>query len=304
MEHSGRIRRHGALRETGIDRFVGIAVNAFSVLILLGVLYPLYFIVIASFSDSDMVNMGKVLLYPRGFSLYGYGKIMEDTRIWTGYGNTLLYTACGTLINMVCTTTAAYALSRREFVARRAINGLFVFTMFFNGGLVPTYMLISKLGLVNNRLVMMLPFCVNVFNMIILRTSFEALPNDLYEASALDGCSHLRYFLTIVLPLSRAVLSVITLYYVVGHWNNFFSALLYLNKPALTPLQIILRDILLSNQVFTEGASAGTGTSYAQRYADQVKYGVIIVSTLPILVIYPFIQKYFEKGVMIGAMKG
>ncbi len=292
------------LRETGFDRLLGIAVNLLCFLILLGVIYPLYFVIIASFSDSDMVNMGKVLLYPRGFSTYGYGEIMKDQRIWSGYGNTLIYTIGGTAINMVFTAMAAYALSRKEFVARRVVNALFVFTMFFGGGMVPTYMLISKLGLVNNRLVMMLPFCVNVFNMIIVRTAFEAIPPDLYEASALDGCSHASYFLRIVLPLSKAVLSVVMLYYMVGHWNDFFSALLYLNKPGLSPLQVVLRDILLSNQVFTQGASAGTGTSYAQRYADQVKYGVIIVSTLPILMIYPFIQKYFEKGVMIGAVKG
>lgn len=297
-------RRENTLRETRFDRGVNIAVHILCILVMLIVLYPLYFIVIASFSDSDLVNTGQVLFYPKGFSAYGYGKIWEDHRIWTGYMNTLIYTAFGTIINIVATATAAYTLSRREFVARRFINGAFVFTMFFGGGMVPTYMLISKLGLINNRLVMMIPFCVNVFNLIILRTSFEALPKDLYEASALDGCSHFQYFLRIALPLTRATLSVITLYYMVAHWNDFFNALLYLNKSGLAPLQLILRDILLSNQVFTQGSSAGTGNSYAQRYADQVKYVVIIVSTAPIIVIYPFVQKYFEKGVMIGAIKG
>lgn len=293
------------LRESGIDRLVSIVVATLSIFVFLSVLYPLYFVIIASFSDSDLVNQGKVLLYPMGFSTYGYGKIMEDTRIWNGYLNTIIYTVGGTAVNMIATVTAAYALSRKEFSPRRAINALFVFTMFFSGGLVPTYMLINKMDLINNRLVMMIPFCVNVFNLIIVRTFFEnSVPAELYEASILDGCSHFQYFFRVVLPLSKAVLSVVTLYYMVGHWNDFFNALLYLNDKTLVPLQIVLRDILLSNQVFLSGATGGTGLSYAQRYADQVKYGVIIVSTLPILMVYPFIQKYFEKGVMIGALKG
>ena len=297
--------RERHLNESGVDRLVTVLVAVIGTFVFLSILYPLYFVVIASFSDSDLVNQGKVLLYPKGFSTYGYGKIMEDTRIWTGYRNTIFYTVGGTLINIVFTVTAAYALSRKEFAARKTINALFVFTMFFNGGLVPTYMLINKLGLINDPLVMMIPFCVNVFNLIIVRSFFEnSVPAELYEASVLDGCSHFQYFLRVVLPLSKAVLSVITLYYMVGHWNDFFNALLYLNNKTLVPLQIILRDILLSNQVFLSGATGGTGLSYAQRYADQVKYGVIIVSTLPILCVYPFIQKYFEKGVMIGALKG
>ena len=292
------------VRDTGFDRVFNIIVGIFCVLIFLGVAYPLYFIIIASFSDSDMVNTGQVLLYPKGFSVYGYGKVIEDFRIWRGYLNTIIYTFGGTFVSIAFTSMGAYTLSRKDFLARRVINRLFVFTMFFNGGLVPTYMLINSLGWINNRLVMIIPFCVSVFNLIIMRTSFESLPNDLYEASALDGCTHFQYFFRIALPLSKAVLSVITLYYMVGRWNDFFTPLLYLNKSELSPLQIILRDILLSNQVFTQGSSAGTGTSYAQRYADQVKYVVIIASTLPLIVIYPFIQKYFEKGVMIGALKG
>lgn len=298
MKHAFRVR------ETGFDRVFNIVIIILCTIIFLSVAYPLYFIIIASFSDSDMVNMGKVLLYPKGFSVYGYGKVIEDYRIWRGYINTMIYTFGGTAVSITFTAMGAYSLSRKEFLARKIINGLFVFTMFFNGGLVPTYMLVSSLGFVNSRLVMIIPFCVSVFNLIIVRTAFEALPEDLYEASELDGCTHFQYFFRIVLPLSKAVLSVITLYYMVGRWNDFFTPLLYLNKAELSPLQIILRDILLSNQVFLEGSSAGTGTSYAQRYADQVKYVVIIASTLPLIIIYPFVQKYFEKGVMIGALKG
>lgn len=277
-----------------------------SIFVFIIVAYPLYFIVIASFSDSTLVNQGKVILYPKGFSTYGYSKIFEDTRILTGYKNTLIYTLGGIAVNLLFTLPAAYVLSCKQFRARKFIMGAFVFTMFFNGGLIPTYMLIKELHLIDNRLVMIIPFCVNVYNLIITRTFFEhTIPDELYEAAILDGCTHFRYFNTIVVPLSKAVISVIFLYYMVGHWNDFFNALLYLNKDDKQPLQIVLRNILLSNQVFMEGAGmGGEAGGYAQRYADQVKYGVIIVSTLPILCLYPFIQKYFEEGIMIGAIKG
>lgn len=276
------------------------------VLIFIIVLYPIYFIIIASFSNSTLVAQGKVLFIPKGVSLYGYQEIFGDDRIWTGYKNTLIYSFGGTAINLLFTLPAAYVLSRKDFKPRRVIMALFVFTMFFSGGLVPTFILIKDLHLVDTVWVMMIPFCVNVFNLIICRTFFEtSIPDSLYEAAVLDGCSHFRYFSGIVLPLSKAVVSVIFLYYLVGHWNDFFNPLIYLNKDSLRPLQIVLRSILLSNQALQEGSGGGAGAgSYAQQYADQVKYGTIIVSTLPMLVIYPFIQKYFEKGVMIGAVKG
>jgi putative aldouronate transport system permease protein len=268
--------------------------------------YPLYFIVIASISDSTLVSTGKVLLVPRGISFFGYSEIFQDSRIWTGYRNTLFYTIFGTLVNLLFTLPAAYVLSRREFRARRFIMFAFVFTMFFNGGLIPTYLLMKDLGIINTIWVFIFPFCVNVYYLIIARTFFEtSLPAELYEAAQIDGCSHFKYFLTVALPLSKAMISVIGLYYLVGHWNDFFTALIYIRNNDLQPLQIILRDILLSNQVFQQGAGAGGDAGgYAQRYADQIKYGVIIVSTLPILVLFPFLQKYFEKGVMIGSIKG
>lgn len=199
-------------------------------------------------------------------------------------------------------------LSRKTFRARKIIMKLFVFTMYFNGGMIPTYMLIKDVGLLNSPLVMIIYGAVNVYNLIITRTFFEtSIPDELYEAATLDGCSHFRYFGTIVLPLSKAVIAVIMLYYLVGHWNDFFNALLYINSDAYQPLQIVLRNILLLNQAMagTTGSTAGAGAgAYAQQYADQIKFGVIIVSTLPVLCVYPFIQKYFEKGVMIGAVKG
>ena len=199
---------------------------------------------------------------------------------------------------------AAYALSRRNFKARNKVMFYFVFTMFFSGGLVPLYMTVSSLGLISTKTILIIFVAVNTYNLIIARTFIEnSIPEDLYEAAVLDGCSHFNYFVKVVLPLSKAVISVLILYYAVFHWNNFFNALLFNSNAKNAPLQIILREILLLNQAFSSGVGGVQG-GYAQGAADQVKYAVIIVSTLPILCVYPFIQKYFEKGVMIGAVKG
>lgn len=271
------------------------------------VAYPIYFVVIASLSSATMVNQGKVILWIKEFGTYGYQKILEDKRIWIGYRNTIFYSLVGTMINLAVTMPLAYTLSRKEFRMRRPLMAFFVFTMYFSGGIIPSYLLMQRLHLVNSVWAMMLPCALSVYNVIIARSFVETLPPDLYEAAQLDGCSHFKYFIKVVLPLSKAIISVLFLYYMVGHWNDFFSALMYINNDELKPLQIILRDILISNQAFAKGAGIGSGMmggSYAQDYADQIKFAVIIVSTLPILCIYPFIQKYFEKGVMIGAVKG
>ncbi len=285
-----------------------IVVTVITVSAFLFVLYPIYFVVIASFSDSTLVNQGQVILYPKGVSLYGYSQIFKKPEIWVGYKNTIIYSFFGTIFNLTVTLPAAYVLSRKDFAARGIVMKLFVITMYFNGGMIPTYMLIKDVGLLDSPLVMIIFGAVNVYNLIITRTFFEtSIPDELYEAAALDGCSHFRYFSTVVLPLSKAVIAVIMLYYLVGHWNDFFSALLYLNSDKYQPLQIVLRNILLLNQAMagTTGASAGAGAgAYAQQFADQIKFVVIIVSTVPVLCVYPFIQKYFEKGVMIGAVKG
>ncbi|WP_026486273.1 carbohydrate ABC transporter permease [Caldanaerobius polysaccharolyticus] len=288
------------------DVIFDIIVYGLCILIFIVIAYPCYFIVIASVSNANLVATGQVTLYPKGFSLYGYKQIFQDGRIWIGYKNTIIYTVLGTLVNLLFTLPAAYALSRKEFSARRVIMLFFVFTMFFNGGLIPTYLLIKQLHLIDTMWVFIIPFCVNVFNLIITRTFFEeSIPKELYEAASLDGCSHFQFFGKIVLPLSKPIIAVMALYYMVGHWNDFFTALIYIKSDNLKPLQIILRDILLVNQVFAEGAGlGGNAGGYAQQYADAVKYGVIIVSTVPILLFYPFIQKYFEKGVMIGSLKG
>lgn len=287
------------------DKIFYFLVTVIAIVTLAVVLYPLYFIVIASVSDSTLVNQGKVIWMPKGVSLYGYKKIMERTDLWRGYRNTLFYTVAGTLLNLAVTLPVSYALAQSKFHARRFVMTLFVITMYFGGGMVPTYMLVKSLHLTNTPLVMIIMGAVSVYNVIITRTFMEnSIPTELQEAAELDGCSHFRYFTAVVLPLSKAVISVITLYYAVGHWNDFFTALLYLSKDDHQPLQTVLRNILLSNQAMAGNSSGAEGGAYAQRYADQIKFAIIIVSTVPVLCIYPFIQKYFEKGVMIGAVKG
>jgi putative aldouronate transport system permease protein len=286
------------------DRIFGAVVIILSVLVVIMIAYPLYFVVIASISNSNLVNQGAVTFWPKDIRFYGYEQIMKDKRIWTGYANTILYVVAGTALNMAITMPAAYALSRKDFKARNAVMFYFVFTMFFNGGLVPTYMTFSSLGLISTKTILIIFVAVNTYNLIIARTFIaSAIPDELYEAAILDGCSHFKYFFAVVLPLSKAVISVLTLYYAVFHWNDYFNALIYNSKETNVPLQIVLRQILLLNQAFASG-NGGVQGGYGQSSADQVKYAVLIVSTLPILCVYPFVQKYFEKGVMIGAVKG
>lgn len=286
------------------DNIFGAVVIFLSIIVFIIIVYPLWFVVIASISNSNLVNLGQVTFLPKDIRFYGFEQIIEDTRIWKGYANTILYVVLGTALNMVVTLPAAYALSRRQFKARNKVMMYFVFTMFFSGGLVPTYMTISSLGLISTKLILIIFVAVNTYNLIIARTFIEnSIPEDLYEAAVLDGCSHFTYFIKVVLPLSKAVNSVLILYYAVYHWNDYFNALIYNNKEDNAPLQIILREILLLNQAYANG-NGGVQGGYGQSSADQVKYAVIIVSTLPILCVYPFVQKYFEKGVMIGAVKG
>lgn len=286
------------------DRIFGAAIVLLSILVFAIVAYPLWFVLIASVSNSNLVNLGKVTIFPKDIRFYGYQQVFQDARIWRGYLNTIIYVVLGTLLNMAVTMPAAYALSRPDFKGRGKIMFYFVFTMFFSGGLVPLYMTISSLGLISTRTILITIVAVNTYNLIIARTFIESsIPNDLYEAAVIDGCSHFKYFFKVVMPLSKAVAVVLVLYYAVFHWNDFFNALMFNSNNKFEPLQIVLRRILLLNEAFASGSGA-VGGGYAQSSADQVKYAVIIVSTLPILCVYPFIQKYFEKGVMIGAVKG
>lgn len=276
-------------------------------LVSLLVLYPLYFMVIASFSSPEMVNSGQIVLVPRGVSIDGYKRLMQDANIWIGYRNTIIYTVFGTILNIVVTVSAAFALAHRDLVGKSFFMGYFVFTMYFSGGMIPLYIVVNKIGLYNNPLVLIILGAVSVYNLIIARTFFQStLPPELYDAAAIDGCGNFRFFIQIAVPLSKAIIAVLVVFYGVGHWNEFFNALMYISKKEYYPLQLVLREILLQSrmveQVATEAALIDL--QERQRYAELIKYGVIVVSSLPILAVYPFAQKYFVKGVMIGSVKG
>lgn len=267
------------------------------------IVYPLWYVIIASFSDPMAVSSGQVVILPKNPTLMGYGMVFEEEDLWIGYRNTIFYTIAGTLINLAVTLPCAYATSRKELMPARAVTLMFVFTMYFNGGLVPTYILMNKLNMNNTIWVFLIPFALNVYNFIVCRTFYmTGIPESLYESAQLDGCGHFRYFIQIALPLSRAIVAVIALYYAVAHWNDYFTGLLYARSVQLKPLQLVLREILLVAQ--SSSQTGGTGSGYAILYVLSMKYAIIIVSTIPLMVIYPFIQKYFEKGVMLGAVKG
>lgn len=275
-------------------------------LILAAIIYPLYYVVICSISDPDLVLNGKIWIFPLRLTSEGYTYLLNDQKIWIGYRNTIIYTIGGTMLSMLVTVPAAFALSRKDFKARRLLMLYFLFTMYFSGGLIPTYLLIANtLNIDNTVWVMIVPFCLNVYNMIIVRSYFESsLPADLWEAAQLDGCSNTRFLIGIAIPLSRAVLSVVMLYYVVGKWNEYFNGMMYLRDAELAPLQLVLRDILLLNETMANSNTGGEGFDASLRRATLVKYTSAIVGTLPMMILYPFLQKYFEKGVMIGAVKG
>lgn len=280
---------------------------AFLVFVIVIVLYPLYFVIIASVSDPTYVNNGKVLFWPRGFMLTGYQRIFKDSRILIGYMNTLLYTVCGTFFGVLCTMLAGYSLSRKDLPGKTAIMLLFIFTMYFQGGMIPFYLVVKGLNLVNTRLLMVITGSVSVYNIIITRSFLAGnISDELLDASRMDGCGNGRFFFNIVLPLSKAIVAVIALYIAVVHWNSYFNAMIFLTDESKYPLQLFLRDILLMTSS-TINATSETDPEAAvklQLMGQVIKYGVIVVSTVPIICVYPFIQKYFVKGVMIGSVKG
>lgn len=267
------------------------------------VLYPLYFIVIASFSDPVAINNGQVRFWPVGFNVLGYNRIFENTKIWRSYSNTIFYTVVGTTINIVMTMLFAYPLSRKNFFARGPLMLFVMFTMYFQGGMIPTYLWVNDLHLYNTPWIIVLLPAINVFNLIIAINYIKSnIPEELYEAAAIDGCSHFEYFMRIILPLSKTIIVVLILYYGVAHWNEFMNGMIYLRDDGYHPLQVTLRGILLQNQA--SGLEDVDSMLEQQKAAELIKYGVIIVSTLPVLAIYPFLQKHFEKGVMVGSVKG
>lgn len=285
------------------DKAMEIGLYIFAILFLIILMYPLYFIIVASFSDPSAVANGQVWFLPKGFTLDGYKELFKHDNIWVGYRNTILYTAVGTAIGLVVNISAAYALSRKDLFGRKTLSLFFIFTMFFNGGLIPTFLTIRDFNMYDTFMVMVLPFSVIVYDIIVARTFFQSsIPDDLWEAAQLDGCGNLRYFAQIVLPLSKAIIAVLGLWIAVGYWNSYFNALIYLKNPDLHPLQLVLRNILITNQM-QSGMGTGEAAQIALRLANLMRYSVIIIATVPIMCVYPFVQKYFNQGVMIGAVK-
>ena len=273
--------------------------------IMLVVFLPLVYIVSASFSDPQAVISNEVWFLPVRPTLRGYQAVFKNRNILTGFANSFYYMIVGTLVNIVMTVMCAYPLSRKEFTARNKVAMIFVFTMYFSGGLVPTYMLVNSLGLVNTRWSMIIPSAMSTYNMIICRTYFvNSIPDELYEAGQLDGCTPFKYLLRVVVPLSKPILAVLVLYYGVTKWNSYFDAMIYLKSQTMVPLQIVLRDILILNQVDYTMISDASAIAAQRGLTDLLKYSTIVVASLPVLCIYPFVQKYFVKGVMIGAVKG
>lgn len=296
-------------RTSSWDDIIFMAIsNLFLVTMVIITFYPVYFVVVASFSDPMYANNGTFLIFPKGFTTRGYLEVFKDKRIWTGYANTLLYTTSGTILGTVITVMAGYALSRKDLPGRSILMKLLVFTMYFSGGMIPFYIIVKNLGLVNTRFSMIILGCVSIYNVIVVRSFMaSSIPDELFEAALLDGCGNGRFFVQIVVPLSKAVIAVIVLYIAVSSWNSYFNAMLFLSDADKYPLQVVLRQILLAGEAMVNNTETLTDPAAAaalRNMAMVVKYSVIVVATLPIICVYPFIQKYFVKGVMIGSVKG
>ena len=296
-------RKTQVIKDSRGDRiFLGI-VNTFCVVIVCIIAYPLIYVFSASISSGEAVMFGKVYFFPVDITLEGYVKVFENKDILIGFRNSIIYTSLGTAINMIMTTLIAFPLSRKKLVGRDLFMILITFTMFFSGGLIPTFLVVERLRMVDTIWAMVIPSAISTFYVIIMRTFFmSTIPEELWDSAAMDGCNNFQFLFFIVLPISTAVLAVLTLYYAVGHWNSYFSALIYLRSKHLLSLQIVLRSILMANQMNHESGDAG----FTERVLVglTIKYSVIIISSLPMILMYPFIQKYFVKGVMVGAVKG
>ena len=292
-------------RQSAFDIGFDVVSTLLLIIALLIVLYPLYFVLIASISDANSISLGKVILLPKNIDFVGYRRILQDNRIMNGYVNSILYTVASTVIGKMTTILAGYSFSRTDLVGRKALMMVYVFTMYFSGGLIPTYLVVKDVGLLGSPWAVILMGAISVYNIIIARSFFSSsIPVDLYEAAQLDGCSNGRFFISIVVPLSKSIIAVIALYYAVAQWNGYFNALIYLSKQNQYPLQMVLREILLSSQSVQADVTDVDAIQEMQRIAATIKYGVIVVASLPMLMLYPFIQKYFVKGVMIGSVKG
>jgi multiple sugar transport system permease protein/putative aldouronate transport system permease protein len=287
------------------DRIFYILIFIFLTIFFTAVLYPCVFVISASLSSGPAVQSGRVVLFPVDLSIEGYRTVFNTSTVWTGFKNSLLYTVAATCLNIIMTMTTAYCLSRSDVPGRNGIMLLFTFTMFFNGGMIPAYMLIRSLKMLNTPWALIIPGAIGVYNMIIAKTFIQSsIPPELLDAAKIDGCSDIYYYIRIVLPLSKAIIAVLVLFYGVGHWNAYFNAMIYLHNKNLYPLTIILREILMASQI---DPSTVQDPELQMRLADAagvIKYALIVVTMVPVIIIYPFVQKYFVKGVMIGSIKG
>ena len=299
-----RASRARRIRESRTDRIFMFCVYLLLAVFLAVVLMPLLYIVASSFSSPEAVSSGRVLFWPVEFSLRGYDAVFENPQILRGYANSLFYTVVGTIVSVVMTIAIAYPMSRRTLVGRNLVMSLILFTMLFTGGLIPTYLVVQQVGLLDTRWALIVPQAIGVWQVIIARTYFRTvIPDELAEAAQLDGCGDLRFLWSVVIPLAKPMIAVVALMYAITQWNSYFDALIYLKNPDLFPLQLVLRNILILN-TYSGGAIDASVVLQRQQLADLLKYSLIVVASVPVLLIYPFVARYFTKGIMIGAVKG
>lgn len=292
------------IKQSAGDRVFDIVNAIIMTLITIVIVYPLYYVLLASITDPTVVNTGKLLLYPEAPYIDGYKRAFSYAPLWTGYKNTLIYTFVGTIISLICTIPAGYALPRMDLPGRRVIMFLFTFTMFFNGGIVPLYLVVQNLHIYDTIWAVALPVAVSVYNLIVCRSFFDTgIPIEMLEAAKIDGCNDFVFFFRIVIPLSSTIIAVMCLFYATALWNQFFNPLMFLSGQDKMPLQVVLRNLVLSNQVNSITSNAQE-IAMRQRLAEQLKYCTVVLAAAPLLIVYPFLQKYFAKGVMVGAVKG
>lgn len=288
------------MRRSAGERIFDVVNTLLLCLIIAISIYPLLYVLNSSISDPDrLLRSRSLMLLPEGFQLEAYRHVFQNSKIYSGYLNTLFYVIVGTSVNLLMTSLAAYALSRMDLYGRKMLMKLITFTMFFGGGMIPTFLLVQNLGLVDTRWAIIIPGAISTFYFLIMKTSFESIPVSLIESAKLDGANDFRILFMIVLPLSKSILAVMMLYYGVDHWNDFVGPMLYLRSQDLYPIQIVMRDILISSSMESMGGGVDTGFAIG----ENIKYATIIISTLPIMLVYPFIQKYFVQGALIGAVK-
>ena len=296
-------------QQSATDKFFDISLFIILTVILIIVAYPLYFIIISSISDPKAVASGMVTFLPVGINFAGYREVFKNSLVVSGFINAIVYTACGVCVNLVVTIPTAYALSRSRFGGKTIVTWFYMITMFISGGMIPTYLVVKNLHMLDTMWSLILPGALSVYNMIVARTFFQSnLPEELWEAASVDGCTQTKFFFKIALPLSKSIIAIMVLYYGVGHWNSYFSALLYLKDDAKFPLQLVLRSILIQNQAAlaqqVTSVSAQVALEAQRQLVELMKYSLIIISSIPVMIMYPFVQKYFVKGLTVGSVKG